>query len=101
MPNDTVPFNWWKFRNQHLRWRALDVAFALDQVVDDVVIDRFDHKHLNLDLDDFNDRVPSVENIAARCVDLLRDPVAAIPGDCRLHGVKVWETPRTACTVLA
>ena len=33
MPNDTVPFNWWKFRNQHLRWRALDVAFALDQVV--------------------------------------------------------------------
>jgi 6-pyruvoyltetrahydropterin/6-carboxytetrahydropterin synthase len=74
---------------------------ALDQVVDDVVIDRFDHKHLNLDLDDFNDRVPSVENIAARCVDLLRDPVAAIPGDCRLHGVKVWETPRTACTVLA
>ncbi|MCP4067940.1 MAG: hypothetical protein GY741_06620 [Phycisphaeraceae bacterium] len=74
---------------------------VLDEVVDDVVIDRFDHKHLNLDLEDFRDRVPSVENIAARCVDLLRDPVAALPGDCRLHGVKVWETPRTACTVLA
>ena len=74
---------------------------ALDQVVDAVVIDRFDHKHLNLDLDDFKSRVPSVENIAARCVDLLRDPVAALAPGCGLHGVKVWETPRTACTVLA
>ena len=74
---------------------------TLDEVVDEVVIDRFDHKHLNLDLPDFKDRVPSVENIAARCVDLLRAPIAALPGECRLHGVKVWETPRTACTVLA
>ena len=32
MPNDTIPENWWKFRNEHLRWRALDVMHALDQV---------------------------------------------------------------------
>lgn len=73
----------------------------LDEIVDSVVIDRFDHTHLNLDLDDFRDRVPSVENIAARCVDLLRAPVAAIAPGSRLHAVTVWETPRTACTIHA
>lgn len=73
----------------------------LDEIVDSVVIDHFDHKHLNLDLDDFRDRVPSVENIAARCVDLLRAPVAAIAPGARLHAVTVWETPRTACTIHA
>lgn len=73
----------------------------LDEVVDAVVIDRFDHKHLNLDLEDFRDRVASVENIAARCVDLLRDPVTEIAAGARLHAVTVWETPRTACTIHA
>ncbi|CEG00583.1 Platelet-activating factor acetylhydrolase [Ostreococcus tauri] len=33
MPNDKVPFDWWKFRNTHLRWRALDVLHALDQAI--------------------------------------------------------------------
>ena len=33
MPNDKVPFDWWKFRNTHLRWRALDVLHALDEVI--------------------------------------------------------------------
>ena len=73
----------------------------LDAIVNRSVIDRFDHKHLNLDLEDFRDRVPSVENIAARCVDLLREPVLALLGSPRLDAVTVWETPRTACTVSA
>ena len=71
----------------------------LDEVVDHEVIDRFDHKHLNLDVDDFRDRVASVENIAARCVELLREPILALRGAPRLDAVTVWETPRTACTV--
>jgi len=33
MPNDALPLNWWKFRHEHLRWRALDVLFALEQMV--------------------------------------------------------------------
>ena len=74
---------------------------AVDAVVDSVLIDRFDHKHLNLDVDDFKDCVPSVENITSRCVELLRGPLSALRADSELHAVKVWETPRTACTVLA
>ena len=71
----------------------------LDETVDRVVIDHFDHKHLNLDIDDFKDRVASVENIAARCVQLLRDPIGNLQGAERLEAVTVWETPRTSCTV--
>ncbi|MAD79176.1 MAG: hypothetical protein CMJ51_07395 [Planctomycetaceae bacterium] len=74
---------------------------ALDAIVNRNLIDRFDHKHLNLDLDDFRDRVASVENIAARCVDLLREPIQTLRNEPRLHAVTVWETPRTACTVNA
>lgn len=79
---------------------AMSVA-ELDRVVDRVVIDRFDHKHLNLDLEDFRDRVASVENIAARCVDLLVDPIGELGDAVRLEAVTVWETPRTSCTVTA
>ena len=71
----------------------------VDEVVNREVIDHFDHKHLNLDVDDFRDRVASVENIAARCVELLRDPIQKVQDTIRLDAVTVWETPRTACTV--
>jgi len=76
-------------------------VLQLDEIVDRVVIERFDHTHLNLDVDDFRDRIPSVENITARCVELLREPVAGLATGARLHAVTVWETPRTACTIHA
>lgn len=74
---------------------------ALDRTVNDMVIDRFDHQHLNLDLEDFSDRIPSVENIADRCLELLEEPVGGIEGVHQLRAVTVWETPRTCCTVVA
>ena len=73
----------------------------LDRTVNECVIDRFDHQHLNLDIDDFADRIPSVENIADRCVELLASPVGGLQGVETLRSVTVWETPRTSCTVLA
>ncbi|MCH2162424.1 MAG: 6-carboxytetrahydropterin synthase, partial [Phycisphaerales bacterium] len=69
----------------------------VDEIVDTVLINRFDHKHLNEDLTDFNDRTASVENIAARCSELLTGPISAEGGT--LRRVTVWETPRTACTI--
>ncbi|MBI2868058.1 MAG: 6-carboxytetrahydropterin synthase [Chloroflexi bacterium] len=46
---------------------------ALDGVVQRRVIDRFDHKHLNLDVEDFLHEPPTGENIARRVWDLLVD----------------------------
>jgi 6-pyruvoyltetrahydropterin/6-carboxytetrahydropterin synthase len=73
------------------RFRLAD----LERLVDEHVIDRFDHTHLNLDTDEFADLNPSVEHIAKSCHELLRQPIAASGG--RLEHVTVWETDKTWC----
>ena len=68
---------------------------ALERVVAREVMDRFDHKHLNLDCPEFRDLNPSVENIARVCHDLLAPALAAERGALRF--VRVWETEKTSC----
>lgn len=68
---------------------------ALERVVAREVMDRFDHKHLNLDCPEFRDLNPSVENIARVCHDLLVPAIAAEGGALRY--VRVWETDKTSC----
>lgn len=70
---------------------------ALDQLVDDTLISRFDHVHLNEDIDDFNGSITSVENIADRCFGLLSPRLGPLGGT--LRRLTLWETPRTSCTV--
>ena len=62
-----------------------------ETIVNECVINRFDHKHLNTDCQEFATRNPSTENITRVVWDKLD---GAFPG-CRLHAVRVWETPRT------
>jgi len=67
----------------------------LEAIVKQRVIDRFDHKHLNLDCAEFKDLNPSVENIATVIWNLLDgcfDPA-------RLARVRVWETPKTCAEI--
>ncbi len=70
----------------------------LERITDELVIERFDHKHLNVDTDEFGDDAlnPSVENIARVCFDLLRGPIAK--ADATLRSVTVWETEKTSAT---
>lgn len=72
------------------------VAHRLEALVGREVIDRFDHRHLNLDTEEFRNRNPSVEGIAEVCHGLLAAPVADIGGI--LREVTVWETEKTSCT---
>lgn len=69
----------------------------LEEIVAETAIRRFDHKNLNVELPEFADRNPSVENIAQVIFDLLNDPISAAGG--RLSHVTVWETAKTSCTV--
>ena len=64
---------------------------ALQQTVNECVIERFDHKHLNRDCEEFAALNPSVENIARVIWDLLADRFAP----AKLAMVRVWETPKT------
>ena len=72
-----------------------DIA-PLDALVNQVIIERYDHKHLNADTRDFADLNPSAENIAKTIYHHLSDQVAALDAD--LDQVKVWETEKTVCT---
>jgi 6-pyruvoyltetrahydropterin/6-carboxytetrahydropterin synthase len=69
---------------------------ALERIVNETVIRRFDHKHLNRDTREFAALNPSVENIAKVCHDLLKEPIGA--SGAELDHVTVWETEKTCCT---
>ena len=68
----------------------------LEQIVDETVIQRFDHTHLNLDTVEFAQLNPTVERIAKVCYDLLQPLIAQAGG--RLERVRVWETEKSSCT---
>ena len=65
---------------------------TLERIVDEHVIDAFDHKHLNVEVADFADVNPSVEHIARAIYRRLAQPLASM-----LASVTVWETPKTWC----
>ncbi|MCL0102292.1 6-carboxytetrahydropterin synthase [Dehalococcoidia bacterium] len=61
---------------------------TLDDVVKEVVVDRYDHRHLNLDVEDFLEAVPTGENIVLQIWRLL---VGVLP-EGKLHNLKLVET---------
>ena len=72
---------------------------ALQQLVDDLVVEPFDHTFLNKDVEHFAQCVPTAENIALHIVDILSAPVAAT--GARLHKVRLQESPNNAAEVFA
>jgi 6-pyruvoyltetrahydropterin/6-carboxytetrahydropterin synthase len=48
---------------------------VLKKIVKEHVEDRYDHKNLYLDVEDFNNLNPSAENIAIRIWDILREQI--------------------------
>lgn len=71
---------------------------ALDAVVDQHVIEKLDHKHLNVDVPEFADLNPSVEHIARVVWDYLTPGIAARFAHANLDEISVWETGKTVCT---
>ncbi|TJY42857.1 6-pyruvoyl tetrahydropterin synthase [Cohnella pontilimi] len=60
----------------------------LDEVVERVVLDKFDHKHLNLDTAEFKELNPTSEVVAMVIYDMLR------PHLPKLHKIGLWETEK-------
>lgn len=67
---------------------------ALDGLVEKEIIERFDHTHLNLDVDNFRGRVPTTENLCLEIFHLLRGPLERNGGGhkARLKRVRLAET---------
>jgi 6-pyruvoyltetrahydropterin/6-carboxytetrahydropterin synthase len=68
---------------------------TMERVVATTVLDRFDHKNLNVEVTEFKEVIPTVENIAKVIYGLLKPKFEG--GEARLASVTVWETPKTWC----
>ncbi len=69
---------------------------AFETLVKEQVIDPFDHRYLNLEVPEFSELNPSVENIALVIWNKLESQVLAVGnGASRLANVRVYETPKT------
>ncbi len=70
----------------------------LERMVERTVIDRYDHKHLNIEVAEFRELIPSVENIAMSIYRMLKPRLPELgAGNLTLASVTVWETPKTWC----
>lgn len=67
----------------------------LERIVNDAVIQKLDHKHLNVEVAEFKSVIPSVENIARVIYRLLQAKL--VGAGSKLASVTVWETPKTWC----
>ena len=72
---------------------------ALQALVDELVVEPFDHTFLNKDVAHFASTVPTAENIALHIADLLSAPIAGIGAS--LHKVRLQESPNNAAEVFA
>jgi 6-pyruvoyltetrahydropterin/6-carboxytetrahydropterin synthase len=72
---------------------VMDLAL-LDGTVERKVLERFDHKHLNLDVENFSNLVPTTENLCIEIYKLLRTELEASNGarSARLQRVRLEET---------
>ncbi len=68
---------------------VMDVK-VLKSIIKANVLDRYDHKNLNLDVSDFNTVIPTAENIARVIYDNL---IPHIPSDLELT-IRLYETER-------
>jgi 6-pyruvoyltetrahydropterin/6-carboxytetrahydropterin synthase len=66
-------------------------AKRLSRLVNDRVVERLDHRNLNLDVDFMRGRICSIENLA---VAIWRELAPHLPEGVRLHRLKLVETPR-------
>ncbi|MBU7584047.1 MAG: 6-carboxytetrahydropterin synthase [Nostoc sp. TH1S01] len=70
---------------------------ALQQVVEDYVVEPFDHTFLNKDVPYFAEVVPTAENIALYISNLLRSPIQEL--GAKLYKVKLIESPNNSCEI--
>lgn len=62
---------------------------VLADLLDEVIMKRYDHKNLNLDVPAFATRIPTTENLA---VDIWDQLAPRLEG-CRLHRIRLFEDP--------
>jgi 6-pyruvoyltetrahydropterin/6-carboxytetrahydropterin synthase len=73
-----------------------DTGFLVDAkklsiVINQHVIDKLDHRNLNLDVEFMQGKMCSSENLA---IEIWNQLEPHLPANVQLHGIKLYETPR-------
>ncbi len=63
----------------------------LSKIIKEHVIDRLDHKNLNVDVDFMKGKICSIENLV---IAIWNQLVPQLPAAVHLHSLKLYETPR-------
>jgi 6-pyruvoyltetrahydropterin/6-carboxytetrahydropterin synthase len=63
---------------------------AVSQLIRQLVVEKLDHRNLNLDVDFMQGRIASTENLAAAIWEVLQNPIKNL--GVELHCVKIQET---------
>jgi 6-pyruvoyltetrahydropterin/6-carboxytetrahydropterin synthase len=58
------------------------------------VIEKVDHKNLNLDVGFMSGKMASTENLAIELWNILMPKISGISKFGRLHSIRLYETPR-------
>lgn len=63
----------------------------LSEIIKTQVVDKLDHKNLNMDVDFLKGKMCSTENLA---IGIWQQLLPFLPGEIQLHSIKLYETPR-------
>ena len=66
----------------------------LSILIKNEVIEKLDHKNLNLDVPFMQGKMASTENLAIEIWKILDERLASISSTAKLHCIKLYETPR-------
>ena len=70
---------------------------SLQSIIDDLIVEQFDHTFLNKDIEYFKTCVPTCENIALHISDILASPIKNIGAN--LHKIRLQESPNNAAEI--
>jgi 6-pyruvoyltetrahydropterin/6-carboxytetrahydropterin synthase len=63
----------------------------LSNIIKEHIIEKLDHRNLNIDVDFMKDQLCSTENLA---IAIWQQLVPHLPAGVQLHAIKLYETPR-------
>jgi 6-pyruvoyltetrahydropterin/6-carboxytetrahydropterin synthase len=66
----------------------------LSDLIKSEVLEKVDHKNLNLDVDFMKDKMASTENLAIEIWKILESRISPISKFGKLHSIRLYETPR-------
>jgi 6-pyruvoyltetrahydropterin/6-carboxytetrahydropterin synthase len=75
---------------------AADTGFVinakiLSSLINDFVLEKLDHKNLNMDVDFLKGKMCSTENLA---IEIWKQLLPHLPEGVQMHRIKLYETPR-------